>query len=434
MYNKLVIIIPPSPWLISDTDLPFLGPLYVSSFLKRYGYSVKVCDLSGIKEKNWVIPYGDIYAVGGTSPNFPQIKKIVAKLKAREADKLVIVGGVHATVLPYHVLKNTKADVCIVGEAELPMLQIMDKGLTQDVEGIIYRQKKAIKINSLKLPYKDIDFFGFPDYEAIDYYKYAKSKTFKYLLGDCLEGTVITARGCPFSCAFCASTRMWNRQVRYHSVKHVVDEVKFLKETYGVELIYFVDDTFVLNIARVLDLCKELKKLDIKWHCLNRVDRVYEDVLQAMKESGCIGVVYGFESGDNAILKKMGKATTVELAYRAIELTKKAGLKIRGQLIVGFPGETEESVEHTAEFIHNAEEVDTFGVHVFQPVPGSAVWKEPEKFGYKVNKTNPDFSKFHTIGKSGEKLTDNKQVMKWYNYLKEVVKDRNIELQGASDD
>ncbi len=94
------------------------------------------------------------------------------------------------------------------------------------------------------------------------------------------------------------------------------------------------------------------------------------------------------------------------------------------------PGETDETIEETANFIRNSPDVDTFGVHVFQPVPGCDIWNNPTKYNYRLPDDN-SFSTFHTIGKPGAKLSNDPKVMEWFDYLRNVVADRNIELQGA---
>lgn len=431
--RKLVLIIPPSPWLISDTDLPPLGPLYISSFVKRAGFEVQVCDLSGLKQKDWKFPIGDIYAVGGTSPNWPQVWQIIDTLKNRGFKSTVLVGGVHATLLPEVVLRQSRADACVIGEGEQTILDVLKVGVNRTVSGLAFRENGNIVYTKPRPFETHLDFIPMPDYEAIDFYKYSLSKTFQYLMGKCYEGTVITSRGCPFNCSFCASPKLWGRKVRYRSTESVVEEAKYLMSRFGITLIYFVDDTFILNKRRVKALCDKIKPLGLKWHCLNRVDKANGDLMSVMKAAGCLGVVYGFESGDNVILKKMNKGTTVAMAYRAIEMTKQAGLKIRGQMIVGFPGETDESVENTAKFMRQAKEVDVFGVHVFQPVPGSAVWENPEKYGLELNKNNFDYGSLTTIGKPGAILSDSPKVMEWYNYLRSVAAERNVELHGAND-
>lgn len=422
---KIVLIIPPSPWLISDTDLPFLGILYISAYIKKHraSYEVNVCDLSGLQEKDWKIPIGDVYGITGTSPNFPYMKKIIEILKQREPNKLVVVGGAHASSYPQHILDNTKADYVVVGEGEEVMLIVADG---------VYSGTEIFDLRSMIGGYykNDIDEIPSPDLEAIDFYRYAKSQTFKYLSGDVKECTVLTARGCPFNCSFCAQHKIWGGNVRYHSVSRVLDEVKYLKNNYGVNLIYFLDDTFILDKNRVLQICEGLKKININWHCLSRVDTCDYMVLKAMKDSGCLQLVFGFESGSNYILGRINKNATVEQAYEAIKKVKNIGMKIRGQLIVGLPFETQETVEETANFIRNAKDVDAFGLHMFQPYPGCDVWENPEKYNYQINK-NTDFSTYHTIGQPWRMLTEDMQKQEWYDYLKDVIGERTIEKKGA---
>ncbi|OGS40482.1 MAG: hypothetical protein A3K77_00615 [Euryarchaeota archaeon RBG_13_31_8] len=423
-YKKVVLIIPPSPWLISDTDLPFLGILYISSYLKQFRYEVEVCDLSGLREKEWKIPVGDIYGVTGTSPNFIYMNRIINILKEREPNKLVIVGGAHASTYPQHLIENTRADIIVVGQGEEIMLEIAEGCYTGNKYPIIiYENKKEIK---------DIDRYPIPDLSAIDFYKYAKSQTFKYLLGDVREATLLTARGCPFNCAFCAQHSIFGGHIAYHSLQRIKEEIGVLINEYKVNLIYFLDDTFILDRERVIKICSMIERYypDLRWHCLSRVDTVDKELLAIMYNSGCVQLVFGFESGSDYILKKINKKTTIEQAYNAIKLVKECNMKVRGQLIVGLPFETKDTVEETANFIRRAKEVDTFGLHMFQPYPGCLIWSSPEQFGYVIEK-NTDFKDYHTIGNPDETLTYDYNKQEWFDYLKQVIGDRNIEKQGA---
>jgi radical SAM superfamily enzyme YgiQ (UPF0313 family) len=122
----------------------------------------------------------------------------------------------------------------------------------------------------------------------------------------------------------------------------------------------------------------------------------------------------------------LNKKAAVKKAYTAIERATAANLKIRGQLIVGSPGETDETVEETAEFMRKASGVEKFGLHIFQPVPGCDIATNPEKYNYKIKRAE-DFSDYHTIGKPGVLETKDPQVVKWYTYLREVAGRRNID-------
>lgn len=410
MKQKLVLIIPPSPWLISDTDIPMMGILYISSYTKNLGYEVEVCDLSGLPKEKWKIPKGTIYGVTGTSPQFIHIKEIIEVIKTRQPEAIVVVGGTHASICPEHIMSNTRADICVIGEGEMVMAEIM--------EGRKDKFIKAKRINNL-------DILPFPDRDAIDYDKYLKVDTFKYLLGDSREVAIISSRGCPFTCSFCASPLLWKRIVRGHSIGYLKKELKFIKKKYNANLITFSDDTFTLNINRVNGIAKELSRLNLHWHCLARVDCPTK-LYKTMEDNGCVQVTFGFESGSNRLLKFINKKATIENAYNAIKYAHKAGLKIRGQLIVGLPGETAESVEETANFINNADEVDKFGLHIFQPIPGCDIALNPEKYNYEI-KNKQDFSDYHTIGKPGELPTKDEKVIEWYNYLRDIIGKRNID-------
>lgn len=411
MQQKLVLIIPPTPWLISDTDVPMLGILYVASYVKSRGYAVEVCDLSGISEDAWQIPIGTIYGVTGTSPQLIYMQRIVELIKARQPEALVVVGGVHATTSPFNSLLYTRADICVVGEGEFAMVEIL--------EG---RRDEFIRAPRIE----DLDVLPFPDRESINYERYVKVATFKYLIGECREVAMMTARGCPYACAFCASPLLWGRRVREHSVPYVRRELEFLKARYEANLVTFSDDTFTLNRQRVIEMSKVLRELEMFWHCLARVD-CPEDLYKIMADNGCVQVTFGFESGSNRVLEFINKKATVEKAYKAIAAAHKAGLKIRGQIVVGLPGETDASIKETAEFIRNSASVAKFGLHIFQPVPGCAVALDPKKYNYEI-KRKADFSDYHTIGKPGELSTTDPQVVSWYQYLRFITGGKHIDV------
>jgi radical SAM superfamily enzyme YgiQ (UPF0313 family) len=139
---------------------------------------------------------------------------------------------------------------------------------------------------------------------------------------------------------------------------------------------------------------------------------------------------FGFESGSNNMLKILRKGVTVEQAYTAIEMVKKAGMKVRGQLMTGLPGETDEDVEATATFVRTAKEVDAWGIHILRPFPGTPMWEHPEKYGLKIN-TDTDFDDWHTCGKVGSKLTEDSIVQHRLDYLRSVAAEKSVERQAA---
>lgn len=426
--KKIVLIIPPSPWLITDREIPFYGILHVASFIKTWSKcEVDVCDLTSLQEKDWYIPIGDMYGVTGVSPNFVYMRDIIKKLKEREPDKSVIVGGVHATNLPDHILKNTMADACVIGEGEVTAWRIVTGHDWRNIPGVVTREFN----NGPPPSWKDLDALPLPDRKAIDYYSYLDSTLFNYLDTSVKrEGSIFTARGCAFNCAFCSSKAMHNGKVRFRSASAVVDEFIYLRDEFGIEMVNVLDDTLTLDKKRAYEICDLLveKKVDMKWFCLSRVDDVDFDLLSTMKKAGCLSIAPGFETGSPRMLKLMNKRTTIEAARACVKAAYKAGVLINGQLIVGFPGETDEDVELTAKFIRDNPEVDTFGLHTFQPFPGCDVWNHPEKYGAVINK-DTDFSDYHSVGNHQGDYSKDPIIDGRFRYLKGIVGNKSRELR-----
>lgn len=423
--EKVVLIIPPSPWLLSDRDIPMLGLLYLSAYLKkqRPNLEVVVCDLSSLGEDQWFIPVGDLYGITGASPQFVYIKRIVEILKTRESHTPVVVGGVHATVNPLHILDNTLADVCVIGEGELPLLQLTYPLPWIDINGLQTREFRTASSPQLR----SLNYL-MPDRNAIDYYSYLVPRTFGYMADVKKEAAIITGRGCPYNCGFCASRKMHGKKVRFNCADAVIDEFLYLRDEFGVEMVNVVDDTFILDKQRVFEICQGLRDQGVKWFCLTRADHVDKALLSEMKKAGCLSVAIGFETGSDRLLKLMNKRATVAQARKCVEIVSSAGLLINGQLIVGLPTETMKDIELTAKFIEDNPEVDTFGLHMFQPFPGTDVWENPEKYEMEIDK-DTDFSDYHTIGKHDGVYHKDGLLDARYKYLKSEIGSRSRELR-----
>ncbi|MBI1935273.1 B12-binding domain-containing radical SAM protein [Candidatus Woesearchaeota archaeon] len=420
-YPKVVLINPPSPWLLSDREHPPDNLLTIASFLREKGVNIQFCDLNGFPEKYWFIPHGDIYGVSCTTPHYSIVIKIVAKLKARQSNALVVLGGFHPSVEPERTLRDTKCDIVIRGEGEQALLDIVNG--------------KRDKIVTAPLV-ENIDEIPMPAWDLIDMHDYVKMGT-NSVIGPTpnnKEAKILSARGCPFDCAFCAQAAISKRRMRYKSVQRVIDEIKYVHYTYGVDRVNFFDDTFIVDDRRVIKLCAGLKEIHDQgilydWHCLTRADRTDPELFRIMKQAGCSQVTYGIETGSQKILDIIQKETTVQENLNAIKIAKAAGIKVRAQMIVGLPGETEETVEETAEFIRQAP-ADSFGMHIFVPLPGGQIWNDPERYNFPIDKETT-FEYYHTIGKRTEEdaayLHQNpQQIIKWKNYLVGVIGERNI--------
>mgnify|MGYP001613034196 FL=1 len=418
---KVILINPPSPWLLSDREVPPLGLLEIAAYLRGNNVNVEFCDLAGLPEKYWFIPDGEIYGITCATPHYSLVVKIVKKLKERQPNCLVVLGGFHPTVEPERTLRDTKSDIVIKGEGEQAMLDIVNG------------KRERIVTSPLV---EDINKIPMPAWDMIDMYDYVKMGT-NAVIGQTpnnKEGKILSVRGCPFDCGFCAQAAVSKRRMRYKTVERVIKEIKFLNARYGCDRIYFNDDTFIVDDKRTIELCTALKEIHDQgilydWHCLTRADRTDPEMFRIMYESGCRQVTYGIETGSQKILDIIEKQTTVEENMNAVIVAKEAGLKVRAQMIVGLPGETQETVEETAEFIRRAP-ADSFGMHIFVPLPGCQIWYDPDRYDFPINKETM-FEYYHTIGNRGEEdaayLHKNpKQIIEWKNYLVKVIGERNI--------
>ena len=180
-----------------------------------------------------------------------------------------------------------------------------------------------------------------------------------------------TSRGCPAMCTFCLwpQTHSGHRW-RLRSSTDIANECRYVLENFpGLKEIFFDDDTFNYQKARTIELCSKLKPLNFTWSCTSRVTTDY-DTLKAMKEAGCRLLIVGYESGDQQILKNIKKGATIDMAERFTANTKKLGLVVHGDFIVGLPGESRESLRNTIDFAKKID-VETIQVSIAHPYPGT---------------------------------------------------------------
>ncbi|MEM3441890.1 MAG: radical SAM protein, partial [Candidatus Bathyarchaeia archaeon] len=210
---------------------------------------------------------------------------------------------------------------------------------------------------------------------------------------------IMSSRGCPFQCAFCVASQMFGAKFRARSPKNVVDEMEWLINTYGAEGISFHDDTLTLDKKRTFDICDEIisRKLKIAWGCQTRVDQVSKEVLSKMRRAGCNEVSFGVESGCQRILDAVKKKVSTEQSAKAVKIAKEEGLFVAVSTIIGYPGETKESLKQTLDFIHTLEPDDVW-LCLATPYPGTELRALIERMGWKMvtdwtlyNTMNPIF-------------------------------------------
>lgn len=369
-----VILINPSDWVVEDGlwDHP-LGLIYLAAVLEARSIEVEVVDLNFYKNWQEVLTEkkADIFGVYCSSSLLNPTIEIAAFLRKIHPDSLLIVGGPHATCMPDDL--RDYFDKVVIGEGENAIIEV----ITGESGASIIECD----------PIQDLDSIPYPARHLIPLHDYHRKVDGKTSTG------IITSRGCPHKCAFCS--KVWGNQTRFRSAENVLGEVRECKEKYGISALSIRDDTFTLKKTRLYKILEGFAQLGVVWRCLTRVDQVDEDVLRAMKESNCVEVIYGIESGSQMVLDRLQKRTTVEQNAEAIELAKKVGIRVKAAVIVGSPGETWETVAKTTRFIEK-HTPDAGIVCVFTPYPGSPVWDDPERFGMKI--LSRDVTKYQIVG------------------------------------
>jgi len=357
-----------------------LGLCFLASYLEKYGIDVCILDqMAGQNvEKRLLEEKPDVVGVTAMTM-FAQEAYRLAEFAKENLDCLTVMGGIHASSLPEEAKEHV--DIVVVGEGEKILLNIAQK--SKDIKPGIVQGEMLQNINEIPLPARhlvDMDF-------------YLSQKETITGIGIVAE-SVLTSRGCPYRCIFCANSKR-RVPIRYRNLDSIVEELKMLKDNYKVKGIAFVDECFSANRQRLVEICKEIKKLDLIWDVQTRSNLIDEEMIRLMKDSGCVQVGIGFESGSQRILNIMKKGTTVEQNKKAVEICKKVGMKVRGCFIVGSPTETKEDIEMTRKFI-DENGVDYVTFFLMTPFPGSELWdycKEnnliPKNFDWSTFTTGP---------------------------------------------
>jgi len=361
-----LIRVPDSTCIDDFLDEP-LGLMYLAACLKKKGYETRVTNLAGhsFESCKSEIKESDLYGIQLYTPTSELGIEIAKFIKENFPGKPVICGGAHPSALP----ESKELDIfdnVVIGEGERSIVKIVDA----------YRQNRRIQ-RVIKSDFiKELDSIPLPAWDMVDMMKFHRKVEGQRCFG------IIGSRGCSFHCAFCDQAIMGNK-VRFRSIDNIVYEIKEVINKYGVSRFEFFDDMFTVRKSRLVEFKEKTKGLKLSYRCNGRTDVLIKDVYWLLKESGCKVVCFGIESGSQEILDRMGKQNTVENNYKAIELAKEVGLTVIGYFMIGFPGETIETINETIEFIKKSN-LDQAQFYTFIPLPGCDVYKHPEKYGTKI--------------------------------------------------
>jgi radical SAM superfamily enzyme YgiQ (UPF0313 family) len=355
---------------------PPLGLLYVNSHLKARGIASQIFDTTFARfdELETYLQRERPPIVGVYSNLMTRTNVLRVMAAARSAGSLVVVGGPDpANYLDEYLSRG--ADVVAIGEGELtleelvPHLQQHGAQNLDGIQGIAFRHEQGHIVRTEPRPLiADLDAQPFPDRAAIDQHAYVKVWREHHGQGSV---SLITARGCPFTCTWCSHS-VFGYSHRRRTPANVVDEVEQIVATYDPDLLWYADDVFTINHQWLFEYADELGRrgLHRPFETISREDRLNEEVVQTLAKMGCYRLWIGAESGSQRVLDAMKRRTNAERVRSMVHLLQKYGIEVGMFIMLGYEGEEPADLEATVEHLKLAGP-NTFLTTVAYPIKGT---------------------------------------------------------------
>jgi radical SAM superfamily enzyme YgiQ (UPF0313 family) len=363
-----------------------MGACYVSAYLRKHGYT----DIRFYNQDVYHYPEEhltrflsenpfDVAGIGFVAGYYQhqKIKAICDAILKVKNRPFVVLGGHGPTPVPEFYLRYTGADAVVMGEGEVPFLNLvraLENNLPlSGVRGVAFRDGDDCVVNEREKPIRDLDSIPYPDYPLLPMEYYINAKFLRMTPTE-RQVAMITSRGCNYHCNFC---QRLEKGIRFRSIPGVIDELKRYIRDYHISYVMFYDELFMFSEKRVEEFCSALQdeEIRIKYFCTGRLNTVNEHMARIMKESGCVSIDYGIEQLDDHALRAMRKRLTEMEIIQGIEITKKAGIDIAFNIIFGNIGDTRESLRKSLEFLKKYNDFSQLRViRPVTPYPGSPLY------------------------------------------------------------
>ncbi len=403
------------PRVLKFMGLPSIpiGLAYVAATLEQAGHEVKVVDAFGFKynvEKTVeeaIKTDPEFIGISCVTCNIDYGKQIAEKLRARFP---VAIGGTMPSLEPDTVVDY--ADYIMYGEGEKTFVELLSGKDPEEIDGLMFKKDgKVIKTNP-RIPEENLDSIPFPARHLFPMHKYK-------LFGPMSMATMMTSRGCPMTCNYCSISHLFPSW-RGRSAKNVVDEMEFLIEQYKVKGISFVDEDFLVDLPRALEICDEIENRNLKvwWGMQTRADRVPDlETMKRFNRAGCECLLFGIESVQEKTMKNLNRDISNDLFFRAVKLGRASRMRVAVSSILGFPGETIADAKATVNFVLKLDpDYVFFGVPT--PFPGTRFYESCKQEGLIKEKNLLRYTIMSPILETEEiKLADGKKLLN-YAYRK----------------
>ena len=397
--------------MISNEKYIPLGPLYLSSSLKKNGHDVRFIDLNNEqmkckvkKERNFDLnTYFNEYAkkvfsdfnpdiVGVTvhySGRFHPAIEISRLVKAEYPHVPIVFGGIHPTIFQKEILSEYQCvDFILQGESDFTLVDLVESVTKGDfkyksIDGLAYMMNGTVTVNAKNIYIDDIDNLSFPDYSLVDIkdYYFDTSRWFNPKnLPINLSIYLLSSRSCPRRCTYCSMFMVHGPKYRPRSAKNVVDEIAYIYRKYNHRYFSFMDDNFTLNKKRLLQICEDIRArgLNIQFDTPNglEINTLDEEVLEALVDVGMVKTCLAIESGSEEIRNSVNKRIKTEKIFEVLKAIRKfPNLIYNTFFIVGFPNETHETLEETRQLI-KALDLKSAVISFATPFPGTKLYEE----------------------------------------------------------
>jgi len=386
---KILLINPfGSNWiegLRDDTEravrLAPMGILFLASYLIKNGFDVDIHNCRAgqrgtaelMNRVSSLKP--DMIGFTATTSGFMDAYRKVTEIRKVMPEVKIVFGGVHVSALREKILESFPLiDFLVTGEGEMAMTDLAGGKDPRTIQGVISRDGDNICSGGFRTELCELDDLPFPAYQKLEGFpKYFEPPLFNYPRSP--SATIISSRGCPYQCSYCDRS-VFRRSFRYNSAEYLYEQMRLLRKDFKIRHIFFYDDLFTFNRKRVEEFCGLLRKkpLHMTFNCAVRVGHADDELLQTLKASGGWMVSIGMESGDQELLDRHKAKVTLHQIRDTVRRIQKNNMRAKGLFMMGLPGETEQTIQRTADFIEELG-LDDMNMTKFTPFPGSPAYQ-----------------------------------------------------------